>query len=212
MKYPALIRNISQKHNVGISANMKHCISACNGDLIAICEGDDYWTNPYKLQKQIQFIENNSDCSMVFSKIEINNIETNSKSFLKRQEGITKNKLDGEDFINDPNLNLIANFSSCLFRADILKSLPIIIYTYRVNEIAIAFYFEQFGKIGFIDEVLSVYRQHANGVWTGSSLKDQLNSGLKTREILKEICASKYKSKIQEIINEKYLLPLKNMS
>ncbi|MDD3687968.1 MAG: glycosyltransferase, partial [Bacteroidales bacterium] len=207
-KYPNLIFNISGQSNEGISSNFKKCIQCANGEYIAFLEGDDYWIDRFKLKKQLDFMNNNNDCSMLFSKIEVHNMQNNTKRFLKRQCSLKKNKLDGNEFIADPNLNLIANFSSCFFKADILKSIPELLYQSRINEIAIAFYFEQFGKIGYINEALSVYRQHENGVWTGCSLRDQLTSGLETRKIVKEICAVEYKDKIQKIIEDKYLKPL----
>jgi glycosyltransferase involved in cell wall biosynthesis len=211
-RYPTLIQNISQKENVGISRNMKRCFSAANGEYIAILEGDDYWIDNYKLEKQKEFLAENNDCKMVFSKIKVHNLKEDTFRFLERQEKIMKEKLDGEDFIAHPSMNLIANFSCCLFSTSILKTLPLIIFDERINEIAIAFYFEQFGYIGYIDEVMSVYQQHPNGLWSGSDKKNQLTSGLKTRQMVKEVASIKYKDRIQQIINEKYETPLKEIA
>lgn len=211
-KYPEFIVELSSVQNLGMSENFKKCLYACNAEYVALCEGDDYWTDSYKLQKQIAFMKENFDCSMVFSKIEVHNIEKNSIRILKRQETIKKEKLDGEDFIADPNMNLIANFSCCLFKADLLKTMPAFLFNERITEIAFAFYFEQFGKIGYIDKVMSVYRQHIQGLWSGSDYKNQLISGMKTRQIVKEVAQPKYKDRIQKIIEEKFLSPLKEMS
>ena len=73
LKYPDIIKPIYQKVN---QYSQKKNIwgdfqfSRAKGEYIAICEGDDYWIDPMKLQKQIDFLENNKDYQMVFSRCE----------------------------------------------------------------------------------------------------------------------------------------------
>ena len=66
-KYPNIIKPIYQKENqyskgipIGITFNM----SRAQGKYVAMCEGDDYWTDPYKLQKQVDFLESHPDYVM----------------------------------------------------------------------------------------------------------------------------------------------------
>jgi len=73
-KYPEIVKPIFQKENqysqgIGISATYQY--PRARGKYIAICEGDDYWTDPNKLQKQVDFLENNTEFGLVFTDVQI---------------------------------------------------------------------------------------------------------------------------------------------
>lgn len=197
--FPNVIKDISNTSNVGISENLKKCFNSAKGDYIALLEGDDYWNDQKKLQRQLDFLDKNQDCTMVFSRIKI--LKDGKYLTLDRQEHLPE-KLTGENFLNDYSLNLIANFSSCCFRSKYVKTFPEILFNVRFNEISLAFYIEKYGKIGYINKILSVYRKHDRGVWSSASSKDKFLSGLQIRKHACSIAQNKYKTKFNEIINK----------
>lgn len=75
-KYPNVIRVITADYNVGSKANGRRCIAASRGKYMAICEGDDYWTDPYKLQKQVDFLEANPEYVLTHTDYTNKNQET----------------------------------------------------------------------------------------------------------------------------------------
>lgn len=80
-KYPKLIKAIYQPENLyskGIPRH-KYIIKYLKGEYIAICEGDDYWTDPYKLKKQIEFLENNSSFIATYHNVRV--IDENGNVF-----------------------------------------------------------------------------------------------------------------------------------
>lgn len=65
--FPDLIRIITSEENVGAAKNCDRTVRAGQGRYIAYCEGDDYWQDPYKLQKQADYLTSHPECGVVFS-------------------------------------------------------------------------------------------------------------------------------------------------
>lgn len=209
-RHQAFIRCIGDGINVGISANFKRSFEAAGGEYLAVLEGDDYWTDATKLATQLAFLADNPDSSMVFSKIEMHNIETGKRRFLKRQEMLTKSKLTADDFLASDTMNLIANFSSCMFRKNIMTSLPAEVFEPRFNEITLAFWLDhRHGPIGYIDKPMSVYQKHSQGAWNGDDRRSQLETRLAIRLSAKKLAAARHRAAIQKAIDEHYLPQLK---
>lgn len=70
-KYPDIIRVITSDKNVGAKRNGYRTTKACRGKYIAFCEGDDYWHDSYKLQKQADYMESHPECGMVSADIDV---------------------------------------------------------------------------------------------------------------------------------------------
>jgi len=78
-KHPGIVRVITSEKNVGAKQNYLRSLKACAGKYIAFCEGDDYWHDLGKLQKQADYLENHPECGLVYSSYDVYHITSGKK-------------------------------------------------------------------------------------------------------------------------------------
>lgn len=160
--------------NLGITKNYQRGFAACTGKYVAILEGDDYWISPFKLQRQIDFLDLHWECNLCSVNYFV--FEESRFHFYPRATLGNGHRLIGaRDLITD---NLVGNFSTCMYRKSALDALPdklfeICSYDWIMN-ICVA----RSSLIGFLEEPLSVYRLHSNGVWTQKTHIEKLKAQL----------------------------------
>lgn len=159
-KYPDIIKPIYQfdnKYSKGISVSETYNFPRARGKYIAMCEGDDYWTDPSKLQKQVDFLEVNSDCSLCFhaSKSIRNN---NPKDYILHspKEIPLYNKFEMKHVILGGGGFMATN--SMLFYREHILDRPAWMETTPVGDFPLMLLLASKGTIGYIDDVMSVYR------------------------------------------------------
>jgi len=151
-----LIKLLFQDKNVGPSKNFNDLLNSASGKYIAYLEGDDYWTDPNKLQKQINILESNNEFSACAHQTQLLINEKLGKFF----------KLNVPQIINIENLveGRLFHTASCVFRKSALEiffTMPKNIYSGdRLLNFCIAIE----GPIFFMEEVMCIYRKHNNGL------------------------------------------------
>ena len=65
--HPDAVKILRATKNMGLIKNFMRTLKECNGTYIAICDGDDYWTDPLKLQKQVDFLAQDPEYKIVYS-------------------------------------------------------------------------------------------------------------------------------------------------
>ena len=159
-KYPDLIRVITSDANVGMNANGIRTLNAARGKYIALCEGDDYWTDPLKLQKQVDFLESHSDYCLVYSDF---NVLIDKKNQIYHSANRRKNKIipKGEIFEDLLINNTIATLTVCA-RANVLKKAADFELFEKKGfisgDLPLWLGMSRYGKIHYIDEPMATYR------------------------------------------------------
>lgn len=177
-QYPEIIKLLPLTENLGVTKNLKRCLKEATGDYIAICEGDDYWTDHYKLQKQVNFLEEKQDCAICFNSVLVFYEDKEESHIFQKKIGLSKEIFTTRELILD---NFIGNFSCCMYRTNAVKKLPDGLYDFFTVDWMFNIICSEYGKIGFLNEPMSAYRVHNSGLW---SSKD---SDYKRKEILKNI-------------------------
>ncbi|MFS0576484.1 glycosyltransferase [Sporosarcina sp. 179-K 3D1 HS] len=187
-QYPEKIKMITSKQNVGGRENAIRLQEASKGRYIAICEGDDYWTDPYKLQKQVDYMESHPDCTFCFH----NAIIVNGKR--KRWKMLHKKLIKTSNYYNRgagmytagelAMLDFIPT-ASYLFRKELLDNPPDWYMTAIVGDVPVKLIAASHGYAYYMDEIMSVYRTGVKGsvtyIWrkeSGNKQRQQIiNSG-----------------------------------
>ena len=156
-KYPNVIRVLCHEKNLGLTPNCVATHNACKGKYIALLDGDDYWTDANKLQKQIDFLENNPD----FSACGHQSMKIFSNSAQNHLFGSSE---DAIYTINDTITHRKFHTSSLVYRKKIWDKTGGIPENISSNERAIYPMIAIFGKIMYFKDCMCVYRIHDSGL------------------------------------------------
>jgi glycosyltransferase involved in cell wall biosynthesis len=181
-KYPHIITVLQHATNVGIHKNLILTLEACKGQYVALLEGDDYWTDNYKLQKQVDFLDKNPDFVLCYQKtLQINEVTGKEKITNDNDQPVT----GMEEILSR---GWFMRTGSIVFRNGIVRQFPSWYYDYSSTDYMLHILLAQHGKIGFLNEITSVYRTHEGGI---------------TREFERKIIAFyKKKLKMLDVIDE----------
>jgi glycosyltransferase involved in cell wall biosynthesis len=176
--------------------NFINLLKNAKGKYVALCEGDDYWTSPDKLQKQVDLLENHPECTISFHNCEEIYDDRSKVPWLycpPDQKAVST--------IEDL---LVRNFiptCSAVFRNGLFDKLPDWYYSCPVGDWPLHILNAQYGDICYINEVMAKHRYHAGGVW---SLRKQSQNILDVVEACNTINAHfnyKFDSIIKDIIS-----------
>ena len=146
------VRYINHENNIGMMPNFIYALQQAHGNYIALCDGDDYWTDPYKLQKQVGFLEANLDYELCFHKVKI--LKPNGELV---EDFITKVPENYEAQETFARLGNYIHTPSVVYR-NILRKFPEEFEMSPIGDYFLYMMLAEHGKFKYMDEEMAVYR------------------------------------------------------
>lgn len=179
-QYPDIITLRRNSRNIGLQANFMEAYKCCEGEYIAMCDGDDYWCDMHKLQMMTDYMDSHKDCAVAFHRV-INYYEDKGTKSLSN--GGQKADITILDLARS---NTITN-CSCMYRRANCPVLPQWISQIKLCDYAMHILNASHGYIHYFNRPMAVYRQHASAIWSLKNLEDRekkLNMALHVRELI----------------------------
>lgn len=153
-----------KRRKLGRLYNFENIIENCTGKYIALLDGDDYWTDEYKLQKQVEFLEANPDFILCYHDVVLRN-QIDGSEKLRIGERKIVSDISLEDFILENNVST----GSALFRNNLLESLPGWFFNEPKGDYAFFILLAEKGRFHYLPAVMGVYRIHEGGIFSSLS-------------------------------------------
>ena len=203
-KYPDIIKPIFETENQyskkdgSLDKIINQAINETNCKYIAVCEGDDYWIDPFKLQKQIDFLENNPEYTLCFHNAKV--IYENKE--LEQQQRLisngTSSNIENRDY-SDIEIyeNWIIPTASVVFKKEILNSDIYKTATergrFRYGDIILFLSCCHYGKIRGFEDTMSVYRRLETGVVINDEKQDNTEALIEHHTQIPIVFGEEYK-------------------
>lgn len=158
--YPTRITLLETENRLGMMENFIRTFQVCKGDYVAFIEGDDYWIDPRKIQKQVEFLEKDKSASACFHNA-IKRFEKETHVVERMfHESLEKNSFNTVDLLEQ----WFIPSASVLFRNSPDFTLPDWYRHCKSGDIPFLLLLSLNGDIKYMDELMSVYRIHDGGV------------------------------------------------
>lgn len=161
-EYPETLTVIYRSSNMGPGPNFEATLAECTGEYVAFLEGDNFWTDPQKIARQVALLEANPDMAFCFHRARSLEDTTSEPEHL----------IPSEDFPAVSSLEILfmesnpVAFGSMLVRRHLMSEIGPWTRGLKLGDWPICIMLARHGSIGYIPAEMSRQRMHGGGVWT----------------------------------------------
>jgi len=171
-RHPDLIRLLLSERNLHNNEIVRRGLRAARGKYVGLLDGDDYWTSPQKLQRQVDFLDAHPECAVCFHNAllvdEAGGTEPRPYTRRRQPEISTLDDLWEGNFIAT---------CSTMFRNGLISEIPDwYVGMFPITDWPLHILNAEHGTIGYIDEMMSVYRYHSGGLYSVLSERRKLET------------------------------------
>lgn len=186
-KYPEIIKPIYQKENQysrGGRITPRFVYPQVKGKYMAFCEGDDFWTDPEKLQRQVEVLENHKNCAICFNKVEHTNISGERLGTFQPRDDVPVGVINSLDYLSFevfPSFfwNMGFQLSGCMLRTNLygefLKDKSAFAAAFDVGDLPLFLYMGLKGDAYYINKSMSCFRGGNSESWGGRMKKSKIS-------------------------------------
>lgn len=178
---------------LGMHQNWLRALDACQGEFVAVLEGDDYWTAPEKLSQQVSALRSHPEWTGCSHRIEVIDREGTPLYLMPPPDQVFE-ETNFRDLIARNRITTV----SVMYRNGLRPEYPAEFLSLKQIDWPMHLLHAQQGTIGFLPEVMAVYRHHGEGVWTAQTLSQQLEHIYRAWDAFEDYFGSDYSSLIRE--------------
>ncbi|GAA4495794.1 hypothetical protein GCM10023172_08050 [Hymenobacter ginsengisoli] len=198
---PHLYKVLSYDVNLGVNRNADRGLRACRGRYVALIEGDDYWTDPQKLVRQVEFMEANPDFSFCFhNAMVVYDDDSGTSSHLMTTD------LKPEYTLADITQAWNIATASVMYRRKLLSQLPDWTFDSVACDLPIFVILASQGRVGFLPQCMSVYRINQGGVSRSGHSERYMLSIVRMHENVDRYLGYRYHQNTMKKLAEDYLI------
>ncbi len=195
-QHPGRVRALLHDANLGSRRNFVAAYQASRGQYLAVLDGDDYWTSPEKLQRQVDLLDSHPDYSICFHSAMMV-WEDSSQAPMPhyppgRKQTYTLEELLTHDFVTT---------STMVVRNRLITEFPAWYWKAPFGDWPFLALNAMHGPIGYLDECWSVYRQHGSGVYCALPLEKRIERHIELNRLFLEAFDAKYHPALRQVLS-----------
>jgi glycosyltransferase involved in cell wall biosynthesis len=175
------VKYFNHHTNLGMQSNFIFALKECKGKYIALCEGDDYWTDPLKLQKQVDYISSHENCNLVFTDVKL--LEESGDNLKENWAAISANIYQFKDLIER---NVITTCTVLFRNPNNNAGVDNWLKHFEIGDYPLYLFLLRSGYAYYLKDITAVYRQHRGGIFSLKGIENLINKNIDVLETIQQ--------------------------